>query len=201
MKRPPGDCRIEPMEPSELLHFLAGVLDRLQLPYFVTGSTVTIFYGEPRFTNDIDVVVALPESMVALFCRQFPEEDFYLDEEAVRDAIRHRSQFNIIHPGSGLKIDVMIPQRSEFNQSRFNRARRVRAGQDWDASFATPEDAIIKKMEYFREGGSDKHLRDITGVLKTSGADIDKEYIERWAAALGLLEIWQAIVQKLNPSS
>ena len=57
------------MEPSELLHFLAGVLDRLQLPYFVTGSTVTIFYGEPRFTN----------------CRQFPVEEFYVDEEAVRD--------------------------------------------------------------------------------------------------------------------
>ena len=72
------------MEPSELLHFLAGVLDRLQLPYFVTGSTVTIFYGEPRFTNDIDVVVALPESMVAIFCRQFPVEEFYVDEEAVR---------------------------------------------------------------------------------------------------------------------
>jgi len=189
------------MEPSELLRFLAGILERLQLPYFITGSTVTIFYGEPRFTNDIDVVVALPESMVASFCGQFPEEDFYVDEQAVRDAIRHSSQFNIIHPRSGLKIDVMIPQTSEFNRSRFNRARRVRAGGDWDASFASPEDAIIKKMEYFREGGSEKHLRDITGVLRTGGADIDTEYIERWAAALDLLDIWQAIRQKLNPSA
>ena len=188
------------MEPSELLHFLARALDELQLPYFVTGSTVTIFYGEPRFTNDIDVVVALPESMVAVFCGRFPEEEFYVDQAAVRDAIRRRSQFNIIHPGSGLKIDVIIPPRSEFNQSRFNRARRVRAGLDWDASFASPEDAIIKKMEYFREGGSDKHLRDITGVLRTSGADIDKEYIELWATELGLMEIWQAILQKSNPS-
>ena len=188
------------MEPSELLHFLAGVLERLQLQYFVTGSTVTIFYGEPRFTNDIDVVVALPESMVTTFCRQFPEEDFYVDEEAARDAIRRRSQFNIIHPRSGLKIDVMIPEANDFNQSRFNRARRVRAGGDWDASFASPEDAIIKKMEYFREGGSEKHIRDITGVLRTSDADIDRNYIARWSADLGLLDIWQAILQKLNPS-
>lgn len=186
------------MEPSELLHFLAGVLDRLQLPYFVTGSTVTIFYGEPRFTNDIDVVVDLPASMAATFCRQFPEDEFYVDEVAVRDAVRRRSQFNIIHPRSGLKIDVMIPEASDFNRSRFARARRVRAGDDWDASFATPEDAIIKKMEYFREGGSEKHLRDITGVLKTSGADIDKDYIERWAATLALMDLWQAILERLN---
>ena len=175
------------MEPSELLHFLAGVLERLQLPYFVTGSTVTIFYGEPRFTNDIDVVVALPENMVTTFCLQFPAEDFYVDEESARDAIRHRSQFNIIHPRSGLKIDVMIPQASDFNRSRFSRARRVRAGGDWDAAFASPEDAIIKKMEYFREGGSEKHIRDITGVLRTSDADIDRNYIARWSADLGLL--------------
>ena len=66
------------MDPSELLHFLVGVLERLQLSYFVTGSTVTIFYGEPRFTNDIDVVIALPESIATIFCQQFPEEDFYV---------------------------------------------------------------------------------------------------------------------------
>jgi hypothetical protein len=107
--------------------------------------------------------------------------------------------FNIIHPGSGLKIDVMIPETSAFNRSRFDRARQVRAGRDWDALFATPEDAIIKKMESFRERRSDKHFRDITGVLRTTGAYIDKEYIERWASALGLLESWQAILQKLNP--
>ena len=116
-----------------------------------------------------------------------------------RDAIRHGSQFNIIHPKSGLKIDVIVPAPSEFNRSRFNRARRVRAGTDWDASFASPEDAIIKKMEYFREGESEKHLRDITGVLKTSGADIDVEYVERWAAAFGLLDIWRGILERMNP--
>ena len=186
------------MEPSELLHFLADVLERLHLPYFITGSTVTIFYGEPRFTNDIDVVVDLPESMAGAFCEQFPEADFYVAEEAVRDAIRRRSQFNIIHPASGLKIDVMIPRMNEFNRSRFSRARKVHAGGDWDASFATPEDAIIKRLEFFREGGSEKHLRDIAGVLRTSGAAIDKEYIGKWASALRVEDIWQAILVKLN---
>ena len=77
---------------------------------------------------------------------------------------------------------MIVPAATEFNQSRFQRARRVRAGTDWDASFSSPEDAILKKMEYFREGGSEKHLRDITGVLRTSREDIDFAYVERWAS-------------------
>jgi hypothetical protein len=70
------------MEQSELLHFVVSALERLGLRYFVTGSTVTIFFGEPRFTNDIDIVVDLPERAVPEFCRQFPENDFYVSEVA-----------------------------------------------------------------------------------------------------------------------
>jgi len=186
------------MEQSELLRFVVSVLERLNLPYFVTGSTVTIFYGEPRFTNDIDIVVDLPAEAVQEFCRQFPEEDFDVSPEAARDAVRRRSQFNIIQPRSGLKVDVIVPPSSEFNSTRFARARRVQAGEGWDASFSSPEDAILKKMEFFREGASDKHLRDITGVLKTSGREIDTAYIDRWAATLGLVEIWQAILDRMR---
>ena len=181
------------MEQSELLQFLARALERLSLPYLITGSTVTIFYGEPRFTNDIDVVVQLPANAIREFCREFPADEFYISEEAAAEAVKRRSQFNIIHPGSGLKIDVMVPAMSEFDRSRFARGIQVQAGSTWSALFATPEDAIIKKMEYFREGRSEKHVRDIAGVLKTSGAQLDLQYIEQWSTKLGLRDIWQAI--------
>lgn len=187
------------MEQSELLRFVVTALERLGLRYFVTGSTVTIFYGEPRFTNDIDIVVDLPADAVAALCRQFPENDFYVSEEAATEAVRRQSQFNIIQPHTGLKVDIIVPPPSAFNRARFERARRVQAGDGWDASFSSPEDAIVKKMEFFREGGSDKHLRDITGVLKTSGSEIDTSYIDRWAATLGLSEIWQAIIDRMRP--
>ena len=186
------------MEQSELLHFVVSALERLGLRYFVTGSTVTIFFGEPRFTNDIDIVVDLPEGAVTEFCRQFPDEDFYVSEDAAIEAVRRRSQFNIIQPRSGLKVDVIVPPPSEFNRARFERARRVQAGDGWDASFSSPEDAIVKKMEFYRDGGSDKHLRDITGVLKTSGSEIDTAYIDQWATTLGLTEIWQAILDRMR---
>jgi len=186
------------MEPSELLRFVADVLERLGIRYFVTGSTVTIVYGEPRFTNDIDIVVDLAPESVGDFCRQFPEDEFYVSPEAALDAVQRRSMFNIIQPRSGLKVDVIVAPPSEFNQSRFARARLVQLGDDWTAWLSSPEDAIIKKLEFYREGGSDKHLRDIAGVLRTSGEAIDSVYIERWVDALGLIDIWRAVLNRLR---
>jgi len=75
------------MDQSELLRYCTTVLEQLGLRYFVTGSVATIFYGEPRFTNDIDIVVALPASHISDFCRAFPSEDFYVSEEAMRRAV------------------------------------------------------------------------------------------------------------------
>ena len=186
------------MGPSDLLRYLARAIEGLGLRYFVTGSTVTIFYGEPRFTNDIDVVVDLSEPQIAEFCRQFPDDEFYVSEAAVREAVRRKSQFNIIHPASGLKVDVIVPEPSPFNQSRFDRIRRVHAGEDFEACFASPEDAIIKKMDYYRQGGSEKHVRDIAGVLKTSREQIDTAYIALWARQMGLSDIWTAIQQRIT---
>jgi hypothetical protein len=110
------------MDQSELPRYCTTVLEQLGLRYFVTGSVATIFYGEPRFTNDIDIVVALPASRISDFCRAFPSEDFYVREEAVRRDISIKSQFNVIHPASGLKVDVMIPAK-RLNRSRFARIR------------------------------------------------------------------------------
>lgn len=184
------------MEQSELLQYVVGVLERLGLRYFVTGSVATIFFGEPRFTNDIDIVVDLPSGKIAELCAAFPSPDFYLSEETVFRAVWRRGQFNIIQPASGLKVDVMVPADSPFNRSRFSRAKRVRPGPDFDAAFSSAEDVILKKVEAYREGGSEKHLRDIAGVLKISGDSLDRGYITEWAAEMGTSEIWQEILKR-----
>jgi hypothetical protein len=182
----------------DLLRYVVGVIEALGLRYFITGSTATIFYGEPRFTNDIDVVLDLPEQRVAEFCQRFPDEQFYVSLIAAQDAVRRRGQFNIIHPDSGLKLDVIVPEPSAFNESRFARSRRVHPGSDFEAWFASPEDAIIKKLEYYRDGGSEKHLRDIASVIKTSSATIDTVYISHWAHKMGLEEIWIALQNRMS---
>ncbi len=189
------------MDQPELLRFAVGVLERLGLRYLVTGSIATTYYGEPRFTNDIDIVVDLSADDVPEFCGAFPAADFYLDEESVLGAIANRGQFNIIHPAAGLKIDVMIPARDAFNASRFARAQRLKPESDYVASFASPEDVIIKKLEFFAAGGSDKHLRDITGVLKISGDDIDRDYVREWAERIGVESVWRQVLDQFAGGS
>jgi hypothetical protein len=188
------------MEPSELLRHCVTVLDGLRVSYFVTGSVATVYYGEPRFTNDIDVVVDLPAQQVTPLCRAFPPPEFYVSEDAAREAVEHHEQFNIIHPASGLKVDMMVPADTAFNRSRFARVRRVRPGGDYEACFAAAEDVIIKKLEYYREGGSEKHLRDVAGVLKISDESVDRAYITGWASRLGLEDIWRAVQDRVAPS-
>ena len=186
------------MEPSELLTHLVRALERLGVPYLVTGSTATIAYGEPRFTNDIDVVVDLRLDQVQDLCAAFPTPDFYVSQSAAETAVRQHHQFNIIHPKSGLKIDVIVASDSPFDRSRLQRGRYLSAGSDLQVCFGSPEDVILKKLEYYREGGSDKHLRDIAGVLKVQGQRVDRQYIAEWAEKLGVLDLWEAVTQRTD---
>jgi hypothetical protein len=181
------------MEQDELLGYAARCFDKQGIRYFVTGAVAAIAYGEPRLTNDIDIVADLDEDKIPGLKSCYPADEFYFDEESARRAVQTRSQFNIIHPGSGLKIDVMITQGDEFDQSRFRRARRLKPLEDTEVDFAAPEDVVLKKMDFYRQGGPDKHLRDIAGILKISADIIDFAYIEAWARKLGLEEIWVAL--------
>jgi hypothetical protein len=186
------------MEPSEFLKHLGLTLDRLGIPYLVTGSIASGTYGEPRFTNDVDVVVALKGTQAEDFCAAFPAPDYYCSPDAVAQAIRDRFQFNILHPASGLKIDVILASDSDFDRSRMARGRRLPAGDGFETTFAAPEDVILKKLEYFREGGSEKHLRDIVGILKVQGDGIDREYLREWIEKLSVKTEWALIDERLK---
>ena len=189
------------MELSDLLRQIATVFERLGAPYLITGSTATIAYGEPRFTNDIDVVVDLPATQVEALLIAFPEPEFYVSRSAVEVAVARRHQFNIIHPTSGLKVDVIVATDSDFARERLRRARQLPVLPERTVPFASPEDVILKKMEYFREGESEKHLRDIAGVLRVQGDRVDRDYIDAWAAKLGLTDVWKCVLSRLAAGS
>ncbi len=186
------------MQLDDLLGLVVRALEDLGIEYFVTGSMATILYGEPRFTNDIDVVVQLGAHRIGALLRAFPRGDFYADEEQMRSAIERKGQFNIIHPASGLKVDLMIPAMDDFDESRFARARRVHPAADLEANFSAPEDIILKKLQFFDDGGSEKHLRDIAGVLRVSGDEVDRDYVSSWAERLGVLGIWKLVIEELD---
>lgn len=186
------------MGPFDLLQSLVTVLDRLQIDYLVTGSVATIIHGEPRFTNDVDVLVELPETKLSAFLAAFPSPEYYCSAATAQDAIRRKKQFNLIHTTSGFKVDVIIPAKNAFNDSRLARGRVIAVTPVLRARIASPEDVILKKLEYFREGGSEKHLRDISGVLKVRQAQLDIPYLEHWVKQLDLQTEWNLVKPTRN---
>jgi hypothetical protein len=185
------------MELFELLRKVVDVCEHLGISYLVTGSVAAMAFGEPRLTNDIDIVAGIEEQHVNAFLMAFPSDEFYITEEMVREAILRKGQFNIIHPGSGIKVDMIIRQDTPFDKSRFGRVHRIYPAESYQANFAAPEDVIIKKMEYYKAGGSEKHLRDIAGILKISGEMVNRDYITEWAKRLDLTEVWIALQEKV----
>lgn len=186
------------MGPFELLQNIVEILERLQIPYLITGSVAAMAYGEARLTNDIDVIADIKEEHIPVLFNAFPTQEFYISEEMIRNAIRRKGQFNIIHPESGLKVDVIVKKNTIFDECRFKRIHRIYPVETYQANFSSPEDVIIKKMEFYKEGGSEKHLRDITGILKISSDIIDKDYISQWADRLNLREIWDALLRRID---
>jgi hypothetical protein len=98
------------VDQTELLRHTIDALERLALPYMLVGSFASIAYGEPRLTQDIDIVVDLALAQVDAFCAAFPAPEFYLSDKGVREAVQARFQFNVLHPSSGNKIDFILPR-------------------------------------------------------------------------------------------
>src|SRR2546426_357758 len=152
------------MEQLDFLRLAIEILERLQIPYLVCGSVASGAYGEPRMTRDIDIVIDLRLGRISDLCEQFPAPEFYVSKEAARDAVRQGTQFNVVHPTTGNKIDFMISRDDVWSRQQLARRRREKLFGTLEGFTASPEDVIISKMRYYQEGGSEKHLRDITGI-------------------------------------
>lgn len=186
------------MEQTDILRHALDALYRLGVPHMVVGSFAGYAYGEPRFTQDIDLVLELTPIDIPDFCAAFPPPDFYLSERAVRDAVRDRFQFSVLHPATGNKLDFIFPPAGEWGESQLSRRRPVRILPDRDGYTASPEDVIVGKLWYYHDGGSEKHLRDIAGVLRVSGDLVDRAAVGRWAEQLGYTPIWHAVLDRLG---
>jgi len=157
----------------------------------VTGSVAGMLYGKPRMTNDMDVVVALERKSAERLLGRFSTGEFYIPPvEAVQAEILRRGQFNLIHSASGAKVDFVIQKNTEFAIEEFSRRITIPFSNDTNACSATPEDVILSKLMYFQIGESEKHLRDIRGIIAVSRADLDLEYLDGWVRRLGLDKQW-----------
>jgi len=179
------------MNQKEFFERVLRVLEESKIPYMVTGSVGAILFGEPRLTNDMDVVVEMSTDAVSGLCRTFPPPDFYLPPaEVIRSEVDARRQFNLIHVGTGSEVDFIIRKDREFSQTEFSRRIRVPFSEQFQASSATPEDIILSKLEFDQSGESEKHLDEIRGILRISENELDMRYLEDWARKLGLLRVF-----------
>lgn len=170
---------------------LVKILDNLGIPYMVGGSMACIVWGEPRFTQDVDFVVALKPIHVAPFVFALGE-DWYWDQSTIEDAIRLRSSFNLIHLGQMVKVDVFVPEESSFNASKWTRvlqAPLVDSGQE--LGITSPEDILLQKLIWFRKGGevSEQQWRDVKSLIRVRGEQLDYAYLDHWAHQLDLQDL------------
>ena len=185
------------MPEAELSLLYLRPLNKLGLRYIVSGSVASILYGEPRFTNDLDVVVFLRHDDIPRLAEAFQSPEFYFPPaEFISAEIARplKGQFNVIHVATGFKADFYTTGRDDLNAWAFRHARKMDFKGE-PITVAPPECVIVRKLEFYREGGSDKHPRDIRSMLKVSGEQIDLAALDEWIRARGVEAEWKKVSQ------
>jgi hypothetical protein len=183
------------MPEPELFLLFVRPLNSLGIRYIIGGSVAATFYGEPRLTHDVDLIVFMNDGDGRRLAAAFPPPDFYFPPlETVLTEVRReqRGHFNIIHNPTGFKADIYLCGQDELNGWGFKMRQPIQfAGET--VILAPPEYVIVRKLEYFREGGSEKHLRDVRSILAISATRLDQSAIQEWIRRLGLETEWRLV--------
>src|SRR3989338_1057449 len=153
---------MEEINPSKLLTQVTEVLDKLEIPYFITGGFAVSVWGRPRATFDIDVVIELVEPKVSALASALRKiyKAGYIDEISAIDAIRHQSEFNFIDPLTGLKVDFWVTKQDKLSLLKLKRKILKKIGGK-TVYFISPEDLILSKLIWYQMGESTRQLEDI----------------------------------------
>jgi hypothetical protein len=166
-------------------------LDRVGLPYAIVGSVASSLYGEPRATNDVDIVMQMNPADALKLVDAFPSDKFYVPPVEVIEVEfnrRHGGHINVIALESMMKADIYPLSRAEAAWFTRRQSLEISGRQLW---FAIPAAVILHKLRFYREGGGEKHLRDIRGMLTISDKEIDRAELDQACAELGLSEHWK----------
>ena len=180
------------IEPT-LVSLFVPPINRLGIPYMVTGAVAAVVYGEPRLTRDIDLVVALRATQSRRFAAAWPDTAFYVPPpEAIQEETGRSSggHFNVAHHETAMRADVYLPGADELMRWGLERA----TAHDVDGEpvrFAPVEYVIVSKLRYFQMGGSERHLRDIAGILSVSAEAVERGEVEGWARRCGVMKEWR----------
>ncbi len=181
------------MQAPDLLDLFVAPLERSGIEYMVTGSVASTLYGEPRLTHDVDMVLVLHTGEVDRFRRIFPDSDYYCPPaDIIRIELNRKgfTHFNLIHHETGYKADCYPYTGNPLHEWALERRMRFEIHPGLTINVAPPEYVIIRKLQYFREGGSEKHLTDIRKMIVTPGFKLDGSSLKSWISRLGLDTVW-----------
>jgi hypothetical protein len=186
-------------EPIEVTLKVTHLLEKLGVPYLIGGSLASTLYGMVRTTQDSDIVAEMRLEHLQPFVAALQDE-FYVDDEMIAESIQRHSSFNIIHRETMFKVDVFVPRPRPFLQSQLARAQKQTFTFETEvsANFASPEDIILAKLEWYRMGGevSERQWRDILGVLKTRADALDLDYVHKWANELKVNDLLERALKE-----
>ena len=183
------------MQQHDLLSLFVLPLEHSSFEYMVTGSVASTLYGEPRLTHDVDLVIVLDIAQVELFHSLFPLSEYYcpppevIQVELARKGYAH---FNLIHHDSGYKADCYPFTGNALHEWGLKNRRPVRINSE-EIQVAPPEYVIIRKLQFFREGGSQKHLVDIKKMVQMPDLVLDSAILQNWIKKLRLEEEWEEV--------
>lgn len=179
-------------EPIAVTLLVIEALEQLDVPYLIGGSLASARYGAVRATMDADLVADLRLEHADPLAQAL-EGAFYVDTDAVRDAVRRRDSFNVIHLETVFKVDIFIPKGRPFDRAQFERREKkvMTTDPERTAYVASAEDIVLAKLEWYQMGGgvSKRQWEDIQSVLKAQGDRLDLAYMRRWAAELGVADL------------
>ena len=186
------------MQEIELFKTFIRPLDQLDIHYMVTGSVASIIYGEPRLTHDIDIVLEISQGCLEEIPNSFNPTEFYCPPTEIITIENRRSlrgHFNIIHHETGYKADIYLVGDDAFNKWGLERRKKVELN-NLDSIWIAPlEYVIVRKLQFFREGGSEKHIRDIQGMMEISGEMVNKDELIEWVDKFQLQNQWKQAIE------
>lgn len=194
----------QPPDPIAVALEVAAILERLGIPYLAVGSLASSIHGEPRSTNDIDLVADLePRHVEGLLAAL--GDAYYVSPDAVREAVREGGTFNAIHLGTALKVDVFVAGRDPFDIERLKHRERVEIWSDppGELYVDTAEHTVLRKLEWYRQGDevSERQWGDVLGIVRAQGNRLDRARLTAWAGRLGVSDLLERVLSQAGEMS
>lgn len=187
---------MEKTDPRRLLINIVKILERLKIPYIVTGGIAILIWGRPRFTADIDIIIELTEKHASALHDALMAlgKAGYIDQDSIAEALKSQGEFNFIDGETGVKVDFWIlKEKDAFDISRLKRKKKLLVlGKK--IYFTSPEDLFLIKLKWYKKSGSSRQREDAESILQISGKRLDMKYIKKWAVILNTSDILREVI-------